>query len=215
MTESIPRYPDYDVLRKRNTLSWNDPTRTIVDRRIAVDRDPHALTEAEYATLEAICGCIIPQTPGPDFVPIAAYVDQGLTLQLDAGYRDARLPPSTEAWKRAIAGLDAEAQRAFDKPFTSLDATRRDTLLARMQKGELKDPAWGDMPPDLFFKQHILNEIVASFFAHPTAWSRIGYGGPASPRGYVRMGFDMRDPWEAAEAKPGQDARAARENRRV
>ena len=54
-----------------------------------------------------------------------------------------------------------------------------------------------------------------AYYAHPTAWNEIGFGGPASPRGYVRMGFDRRDPWEAAEAKPGDEAAARRENRRV
>ena len=43
----------------------------------------------------------------------------------------------------------------------------------------------------------------------------IGFGGPASPRGYVRMNFDRRDPWEAVETKPGQDEKARRENARV
>ena len=46
----------------------------------------------------------------------------------------------------------------------------------------------------------------------PTAWNEIGFGGPASPRGYVRMDFDRRDPWEAAEAKPGAEAEARKAN---
>jgi len=50
---------------------------------------------------------------------------------------------------------------------------------------------------------------------HPASWNEIGFGGPASPRGYVRMNFDRRDPWEAAEASPGQEDEARRENERV
>ena len=61
----------------------------------------------------------------------------------------------------------------------------------------------------------MLHDIVSAYYAHPTAWSEIGFGGPASPRGYVRMDFDRRDPWEAAEAQPGREARARRENARV
>ena len=215
MTDGLPRYPGYDVLRKRNTVSWNDPTRTAIDRRLAVDRDPHTLSEAEFATLQAICDRVVPQEQGPDFVPLAAYVDQELTLDLSLGYRYGGLPPAREAWHRAIAALNAESEKAFGAPFAAIDASRRDALLTRMQKGELKDPAWGDMAPDLFFKQHVLVDIVAAYYSHPTSWSRIGYGGPAAPRGYVRMGFGMRDPWEAAEAKPGEEAKAARKNRHV
>ena len=36
-----------------------------------------------------------------------------------------------------------------------------------------------------------------AYYAHPSAWNEIGFGGPASPRGYVRMDFNRRDPWEA------------------
>ena len=32
------RYPDYDVLRKRQGPSWNEPSRQVVDRRLAVPR---------------------------------------------------------------------------------------------------------------------------------------------------------------------------------
>ena len=59
------------------------------------------------------------------------------------------------------------------------------------------------------------HDIVRAYYAHPTAWSEIGWGGPASPRGYVRMGFDERDPWEAAEVKAGDVANARQKNRRV
>ena len=58
-------------------------------------------------------------------------------------------------------------------------------------------------------------DIVLAYYAHPTAWSEIGWGGPASPRGYVRMDFNKRDPWEAAEVKNGDVETARRKNRRV
>jgi len=214
------QYPGYDVLAKRNTPSWNDATRTAVDRRLAVTREPRFFDKNEFATLEAICDCIMPQHPvegsaaqGP--VPLAAYVDEGLFLGLGPGYRNAQLPPAPEAWRRGLAALDAECVRAWGEPFLRLAGDRRRVMLERMQNGALDGSEWGDMPPKLFFKQHVVTDIVTAFFSHPTAWSRIGYGGPASPRGYVRMGFDERDPWEASKATPGKEARAARENKRV
>ena len=60
------------------------------------------------------------------------------------------------------------------------------------------------MPSDAFFKMRMAHDIVLAYYAHPTAWSEIGWGGPASPRGYVRMDFDERDSWEAAEVKDGR-----------
>ena len=84
-----------------------------------------------------------------------------------------------------------------------------------MQKGELNDPAWDGMPCKVFFAERMARDIVAAYYSHPTAWNEIGFGGPASPRGYVRMGFDKRDPWEAAEATPGHLDIASRENRKL
>ena len=91
----------------------------------------------------------------------------------------------------------------------------QDELLKLAEKGELTDATWDGMPSRLFFKQRILSDVVKAYYAHPTAWSEIGWGGPASPRGYVRMDFDRRDPWEAAEAKPGREDEAHQENLRV
>ncbi len=84
-----------------------------------------------------------------------------------------------------------------------------------MQEGRLNDAAWSGMPPKLFFTQRMAHDIVMAYYAHPTAWSEIGWGGPASPRGYVRMDFDKRDRWEAAEAKPGHEEAARRKNLHV
>ena len=67
------------------------------------------------------------------------------------------------------------------------------------------------MPPAIFFDQRLLHDIVLAYWSHPTAWNEIGWGGPASPRGYVRMGYDERDPWEAAEARTATSMRCRTE----
>jgi hypothetical protein len=79
----------------------------------------------------------------------------------------------------------------------------------------LRDVAWGDMPAAVFFKERLAHDILGAYYSHPTSWNEIGFGGPASPRGYVRMGADRRDPWEAAEAEPGDEDAAREENGRV
>ena len=44
----------------------------------------------------------------------------------------------------------------------------------------------------------MIHDIVTAYYAHPTAWNEIGWAGPASPRGYVRLDANKHDPWEAA-----------------
>ena len=127
---------------------------------------------------------------------------------------NAKLPLQREAWKRGLHALDAEAQAAHGAPFATLEGAQQDALLKAMEAGELHGPAWEGMPPELFFKHHLLRDVVFAYYSHPTAWSEIGFGGPASPRGYVRTYFDIRDPWEAIEAHPGEDRERVRERNR-
>jgi Gluconate 2-dehydrogenase subunit 3 len=210
------RYPGYDVLSKRDTPSWNEKTREVIDRRLAIDPSARCFfDDAEWLTLRAVCARIVPQPAERPPVPLAAMIDARLHEDRGDGYRDSRLPPMGEAWRRGLAALDAEAMARHRIHFHALAPGQQDDLLHAMEKGELKHDAWGDMPCKVFFKHRVLSDIVRAYYAHPTAWSEIGWGGPASPRGYVRMDFDRRDEWEAAEAKPGREDEAYRENRRV
>jgi hypothetical protein len=39
--------------------------------------------------------------------------------------------------------------------------------------------------------------VLAAFYSHPWAWSEIGFGGPAYPRGFARLGAGQREQWES------------------
>jgi Gluconate 2-dehydrogenase subunit 3 len=210
------RYPGYDVLAKRDTMSWNEQTRDVIERRLAIDPEVHHFfSETEWLTLRAMCARIIPQPNGAQHVPVAAMVDKKMSEQGSEGYRDSRLPPMGEAWRRALYALEQEAICWHGGSFRTLTPGLQDAILREMQRGQLRHDAWGGMPSDVFFEHRVLVDVVRAYYAHPKAWSEIGWGGPASPRGYVRMDFDRRDPWEAAEAKPGHEQQAYAENLRV
>lgn len=209
------RYPGYDVLAKRDTPSWDETTRQAVDKRLAMPDEPRFLTTLEWQTLVAICDRIVPQPKDRPPIPVAALIDHKLRLDSGDGFRNARLPPLREAWRTGLAALAAEAQHAYGMRFHEINPVEQDDLLRQAQAGELHHPAWRGMPAKLFFKERLMTDILHAYYSHPTAWNEIGFGGPASPRGYVRMGFDRRDPWEAAEAKNGEADKARRENARV
>ena len=214
MTE---RYPGYNVLNKRNSPSWNDQTREVIDARLAIDEDFHRFCDkAEWRALRAICEQIVPQ-PAHHFpkAPIAAMIDQKLYSGKGDGYRDARLPAQGDAWRKGLAAIDAEAALESGKSFCELGQEQQRAVLRKVQKGEVASPAWEELPAQLFFAKRLLHDIVTAYYAHPASWSEIGFGGPASPRGYVRMNFDRRDPWEAAEAKVGREEEARRDNEHV
>jgi hypothetical protein len=209
------RYPNYDVLAKRHTPSWNEKTRRVIDQRLAIPREPRFLSADEFQTLDAICTRIVPQPATRPPIPVAALVDQKLFEDKRDGYRDSRLPPLREAWQLGLRALDAEARERQGGAFHTLSAGEQDALLRAAQDGALSNPVWQGLSSKVFFAKRLLPDIVKAYYGHPTAWSEIGYGGPASPRGYVRMDFDRRDPWEAAEAKPGREAEAAKINARI
>ena len=209
------RYPGYDVMTKQSSPSWNEITRKVVQARLSVPREPRFFSADEWQTLTAVCGRIMPQPAGRVEIPLPAYVDAKITEKHMDGYRYAALPHQGEAWKRGLAALDQEAQDAHGGRFHTLPPDAQDALLHWMQAGELKSPAWGDMPCKPFFEHRVIADITHAYYAHPIAWNEIGFGGPASPRGYVRMGLNRRDPWEAAEAHPGEEAIARKENSRV
>jgi hypothetical protein len=210
------RYPGYDVMAKRDTPSWNDATRQVIDARLAIVDAPTFLDEREWLALRALSDAIVPQRARrTTHVPIAAMVDRKLAGDHCDGYRDARLPPLRDAWKRGLAAVDAAARTREGMPFHQLASAARDALLKAMQDGKLDGPEWGGMPSGLFFRERALHDILAAYYSHPSAWNEIGFGGPAAPRGYVRMYFNRRDPWEAAEAKPNRENRVRNANEDV
>ncbi|MGH8215373.1 MAG: gluconate 2-dehydrogenase subunit 3 family protein, partial [Rhodanobacteraceae bacterium] len=108
--------------------------------------------------------------------------------------------------------LEAASRARHQRRFHMLTAVFQDDLLKAMQDGKLDGAEWQDMPAGTFFSERLAHDILAAYYSHPTSWNEIGFGGPASPRGYVRMDFNRRDPWEAVEAEPGDEDKARRAN---
>ena len=146
-------YPGYDVLSKRATPSWNRRTREVIARRLAIDPEHHLFfNDAEWETLKAICGRIVPQPARPHPVPVAAIVDQKMYENRLDGFRDARLPSMGEAWRCGLAALDQETCSRHGRRFHEIEASEQDDLLRAMEKGELTHSTWQGMPSNTFFK---------------------------------------------------------------
>jgi hypothetical protein len=213
MTEA-PRFPGYDVLAKRTTPSWDETTRRVIDRRLATPRTPHFFTAAQWKAADALCRRVLPVDDTA--VPLVALLDAKLQADHGDGFRDADMPYMREAWQRGLAALDADAQADHaGVDFASLPAHDQHAMIERMQRGGCPHAHWDGMDPAKFFVRRVLVDVPSLFYGQPAAWNEIGFGGPASPRGYVRLEADRRDPWEAAEAKPGRDDDARRDNHHV
>ncbi|QQO23427.1 gluconate 2-dehydrogenase subunit 3 family protein [Bradyrhizobium diazoefficiens] len=195
-------YPEYDVLDKWETPSWNEVTRSVVQKRLHEIPERRFFNEQQWLTLTAVCDRIIPQPERSQPVPIAPWIDARLFKGQGTGTRYASLPPEQESWRRGMDAIEAEAQHRYRRSFHRLDRVEQDRLLRSMDNNEVEAAAWQDLPSKSFFRHVVLRAVVEIYYAHPAAWSEIGFGGPASPRGYVRLDANRRDQWEAIEQKP-------------
>lgn len=193
------RYPGYDVLAKWESPSFDDKTRAALAKRLQNPPPRRFFSSDEWRQLEAVVSRLLPQSDRAHPIPITPWIDARLAEGQGEGFRDANMPPQEDVWRRGLAGLEAEAQARFATPFAVLSADRQDEVLRRVQAGEIASTGWAGLDPVRFFRDALLKSVAGLYYAHPAAWSEIGFGGPASPRGYVRLGFDERDSWEAKE----------------
>jgi len=199
MSDFHTPYLTYDVLDKWDSPSWNDQTREVVRKRIEDLPPRRFLTQEQWDLLEAIVARLVPQPDRDEPVPIVPWIDDMLEKNHSPGYRYADMPPMREAWRTGLDAIAAEARNRHGKSFGELSPKDQDALLADVQHNRVESRYWDDLPAGGFFLHHLLKQTVAVYYSHPDAWSEIGFGGPASPRGYARLGFDERDPWEANE----------------
>ncbi|HZX26889.1 MAG TPA: gluconate 2-dehydrogenase subunit 3 family protein [Telluria sp.] len=194
-----PRYPGYDVLAKRDSPSFDDPTRAVLAQRLHAVPPRRFFRPNEWELVEAVCARLLPQPERAVPIPITPWLDAMLCENRGEGFRHPSMPPLREAWRAGLAALAAEA-RLRGAPFAALPEPEQDALLAALARGDAVHALWRTVPAQRFFVHLLLKSAVGIYYAHPEAWNEIGFGGPASPRGYVRLGFGERDAWEAREA---------------
>lgn len=192
-------FAGYDVLAKWDGPSFNRRTREVLAERLTAIPRRRFLAADEWALLDAVIDRLVPQPERADKVAILPWVDAQLAEGRGDGYRREGMPPARAAWRQGLAALAEEARIAFGTPFTDLPTDRQDSVLRDVQRGEVRAAGWHGLSPRHFFADLLLRTVVSIYYAHPAAWNEIGFGGPAGPRGYVRLGFDERDPWEAEE----------------
>jgi hypothetical protein len=67
--------------------------------------------------------------------------------------------------------------------------------------GTLSGGIWDALPVGIAWTV-VMRSALSAFYSHPWAWNEIGFGGPAYPRGYIRLaeGAAGAEPHEAREA---------------
>jgi len=185
------RYPDYDVLA--NARHWDPVTREVVLARVRDVPERRFFTRREFATLCAFSDVVLAQDGEPR-IPVMSFVDAKLFEGRLDGFQHIGMPDDRETWRLVARGLD-------ERGFAAAGDDEQRAIVAAFADGGLEGGVWDELPAATAWAV-VTRALVSAFYAHPWAWNEIGFGGPAYPRGYMRLGEGAAgaDPGEALEA---------------
>jgi gluconate 2-dehydrogenase subunit 3-like protein len=203
--QMIGRYPDFDVFDAVDT--WDEATKKVVLARLAPSGPLRFFTPEEEPTLRALCDTALAQDREPR-IPVAEMVDGRLAEGELDGYQYADMPDDRDTWRLVLHGLDHTARLSYQLGsqvgFAGCTASQRDAIVSEFAHGRLVDGAWDQLNVARAWSV-VMRVMLAAFYSHPWAWNEIGFGGPAYPRGFLRLGGPgkdgpgVREPFE----KPG------------
>jgi hypothetical protein len=204
-------YPSYQVLAKWDSPSFDDATRLVIAKRLGDVPARQFLSPTDFALLRAVMDCVLPQPErsADERIPVEAFIDEMLQANRANGTRLEGTPTPRQAWLHGLQGIQHESKRRHQKGFADLSPDQQADVMRAIDNADIDEEAWRGLHPQRFFRSILMKESVKAYYAHPFAWNEIGFGGPASPRGYVRLGPDERDPWEAVEERAPQSVKGS------
>ena len=134
-------------------------------------------TLEQFADFESELRTLIARLlPGvQDAIDLAGFVDAHADDPIGRGDRSPGLPPVPDLFRSGLSALR-------DFGFARLPDEEQDRLIDRMRRGQA-DQELG--MPAREFVDRLLVKALAGYLAHPDAWERIGFNGPAFPNGYA------------------------------
>ena len=198
----VGRYLDFNVLDTKD--SWDAATTKVVLARLDPPGPLQFFTAAEAPTLRAFCDLVLAQDNEPR-IPVAEFIDAKLAAGELDGYQYADMPDDRETWRLVLRGLDEVAQSHCGvASFAEADSAGQHEIVGQVSRGELDDAAWSQLNTARAWSV-CMRMTLSAFYSHPWAWNEIGFGGPAYPRGFMRLGGPsgpaaVREPFESGGA---------------
>jgi hypothetical protein len=202
-TEHPGYYPGFSTLAQQSF--WDEATRRKVLDRVHKVPPIRYFTPDEVRFMEAIADHVIPQDDRHPSrrIPVVPPIDKRLYLGLIPGYRFVKMPPDGEAYRMGFQAIEQIAEKSYARSFLDLSWGEQDELLKSIHDAKPKEGAadiWQKMPVHRYWAL-VVQDCVEAYYAHPWAWDEIGFGGPAYPRGYMRLDHGDPEPWEVKEQR--------------
>jgi gluconate 2-dehydrogenase subunit 3-like protein len=196
------RYPDYNVIDEAK--HWDEETRRVVLERVESVPPLRFFSAEEAGTLGVFCDLVMAQDREPR-IPVLNMIDAKLFAGELDGFVFDGMPDDRETWRLVARGLDAAARQHGARGFVLAAPDTQTAIIDAFHKGELHGEVWDELSPSNAWSV-VMRAVLSAFYSHPWAWNEIGYGGPAYPRGYARLGAGQRESWEGVESAGGDPA---------
>ncbi len=195
-------YPGFSTLSQQ--AFWDETTRNVVLNRVNNVPPIRYFTLNEASLMLAVCNRLLPQDDRDEAhkIPVVNYIDNRLYNRRIDGYQFEDMPPDHEAYRLGLQAIEAIAQHMYGTSFEELDQTQQDTVLKSIH--DANPPAGDDIWQKMSVKHFwilIMQDVLDAYYAHPYAWDEVGFGGPAYPRGYMRLEKGQPEPWEVNERR--------------
>jgi hypothetical protein len=195
-------YTGYSTMAQKK--NWEQATRKAVTERVEKTPAIRFFSQAEAALLAAVIDRVLPQDDRVEerTIPILPVLDERLYKNSLNGFRYEDMPPDQEAYRLAIGAMEEMAHGRFGQSFVDLTVHRQELILKSLHDGK-PDPAhpiWQRMPVHRFWAM-LMEDCVTAYYSHPWSWDEMGFGGPAYPRGYMRLENGLPEPWEKDEQR--------------
>jgi hypothetical protein len=178
-------YPSYDVWEEHR--EWDPHTRQIVGKRRSPQVAHRYFSHEEALLIQALATVLVDDQRLEVLTFVTQHVDESVSSPIGEAQRKVGVPEKKELYRQGLQGVNRASHDRFGVDFIALEKEQQCDVLKQVQHDEHLKP---------FFKK-LLHDVVGAYYSHPLVWSEIGYGGPAYPRGYVRVEKGLVDPWEA------------------
>jgi hypothetical protein len=195
-------YPGFSTLKQQGY--WDSTTRAVVLKRMEQSSPLRFFTEQEARTMLAVTARVLPQQDRTEThrIPILPGIDERLAANRISGYRYADMPSDQKAYQLAAQAFEEMALAVHGASFHLLGIREQEELIKSVHDAKplAAQGIWSQMSVERFWST-LVSDCCTVYYAHPWAWDEIGFGGPAYPRGYMRLEEGEAEPWEIAECR--------------